>query len=338
LIGVTDGLAPGGNGTLHWLASANLSSPIQSATNHVVVQVASGWLTASVNGAQVLGLMVNFPQQALVGFTAGTGALTNRHMVSNVIIMSGAQPVQTVPEPFVGSTPARIMDTRSNLGASGPVAPGGTVSLAVIGQGGVPTTAVSAVVLNVTVTDTTAPGYLTVYPDGVATPLASNLNFVPGQTVPNLVIAPVGADGKVDLYNGSGGTVQLVADVSGYFPTGTFGPLTPARIMDTRSNLGASGPVAPWGTVSFDVLGQGGVPATGVSAVVLNVTVTDTTAPGFITVYPDGVSTPLASNLNFVPGQTVPNLVIAPVGADGKVDFYNGSSATVQLVADTSGY
>jgi hypothetical protein len=99
----------------------------------------------------------------------------------------------------------------------GPVQPGGTVSLPVLGQGGVPTTGVSAVVLNVTATEPTAPGYITVYPDGVSQPLASNLNFSPGQTVPNLVIAPVGADGKVDFYNGSGGTVQLVADVNGYF-------------------------------------------------------------------------------------------------------------------------
>jgi hypothetical protein len=90
--------------------------------------------------------------------------------------------------------------------------------------------------------------------------------------------------------------------------------------------------------VSLPVLGRGGVPTTGVSAVVLNVTVTNTDAPGYITVYPDGVSPPLASNLNFVAGQTVPNLVVAPVGADGNVDFYNGSTSTVQLVADVSGY
>jgi hypothetical protein len=192
-------------------------------------------------------------------------------------------------------------------------------------------------VLNVTVTDTTAPGFITVYP-GVSRPTASNLNFVAGQTVPNLVVVPVGPDGNVEFYNGSTATVQLVADGSGYFPTGTFGTLTPARNMGTRSNLGASGPVAPGSTVSLPVLGHGGVPTAGVSAVVLNVTVTDTFAPGYITVYPDGVSQPLASNLNFVAGQTVPNLVIAPVGADGSVDFYNGSSNTVQVVADVSGY
>jgi hypothetical protein len=240
-------------------------------------------------------------------------------------------------------TPARLMDTRSNLGANGPVAANGTVSLAVLGHGGVPASGVGAVVLNVTVTSPAAPGFITVFPDGVAKPLASNLNFIPGQTVPNAVVAPVGANGKVDFFNGSTGTVQLIADVSGWFASGSPGPggltpLTPARLMDTRSNLGANGPVAANGTVSLPVVGHGGVPASGVGAVVLNVTVTSPTAPGFITVFPDGVAKPLASNLNFIPGQTVPNAVVAPVGADGKVDFFNGSTGTAQLIVDVSGW
>jgi hypothetical protein len=107
--------------------------------------------------------------------------------------------------------------------------------------------------------------------------------------------------------------------------------------MDTRTSMGAMGPVAAGATVKLVVLNHGGVPASGVAAVVLNVTVTDTHAPGFVTVFPDGVARPTASNLNFGPGQTVPNLVIAPVGAGGMVDFFNGSSSTIQLIADVSG-
>lgn len=71
-------------------------------------------------------------------------------------------------------------------------------------------------VLNVTVTDTKASGYISSYPSGTAAP-ASNLNYVTGQTVPNLVIVKVGADGKVTLANSSPGTVQLIADVAGYY-------------------------------------------------------------------------------------------------------------------------
>ena len=76
--------------------------------------------------------------------------------------------------------------------------------------------------------------------------------------------------------------------------------------------------------MSLVVDGTGGVPGSDVGAVVLNVTVTRPTTAGFVTVYPDGSARPVASNLNFSPGETVPNLVVAPVGSDGKVDFYNG--------------
>ena len=240
-------------------------------------------------------------------------------------------------------TPSRILDTRYDVGATGPVAAGGTISLQVDGTGGIPASGVAAVVLNVTVTGPADGGYLTVYPDGGSRPTTSSLNFSAGETVPNLVIAPVGADGKVDFYNGSSGTVQVLADVSGWFASGTAGaggltPLTPSRILDTRYDVGATGPVAAGGTISLQVDGTGGIPASGVAAVVLNVTVTGPADGGYLTVYPDGGSRPTTSSLNFSAGETVPNLVIAPVGADGKVDFYNGSSGTVQVLADVSGW
>ncbi|HEY5148259.1 MAG TPA: polysaccharide deacetylase family protein, partial [Mycobacterium sp.] len=144
--------------------------------------------------------------------------------------------------------PARIMDTRTNLGVTGPVPALGTVSLQVTGQGGVPASGVSAVVVNVTAADPTSAGYITVWPSGTTMQQTSNLNFQAGQNIPNLVVVPVGADGKIQLFNGSGGTVQLIADVTGYIlggtPTlpGAVASLSPARIMDTRTNLGVTGP------------------------------------------------------------------------------------------------
>ena len=61
-------------------------------------------------------------------------------------------------------------------------------------------------VLNVTVTEPRPASYLTAWPTGDPRPLASNLNYVAGQTVPNLVIVKVGAGGKVSLYNAAGVT------------------------------------------------------------------------------------------------------------------------------------
>ena len=236
-------------------------------------------------------------------------------------------------------TPARIADTRF---AGGPIAAYTSRTLQILGAGGVPASAVSAVVLNLTVTDTTAAGYLTAYPSDTTPPNASNLNFVPGQTVPNLVVVPVGADGTIQIYNGAAGSVDVVADVAGYYlagtPTaaGTLGALTPARILDTRFD--SNGPVPGVSGRALRVTGQGGVPATGVSAVVVNLTVTDAAGSGYITAFPSGVNRPNASNLNFVAGQTVPNLVVVPVGADGKIVLFNGSGAAVALVVDVVGY
>ena len=250
----------------------------------------------------------------------------------------------SVPGAFVAVAPQRLLDTRKGVGGSGPVVKSGTVHLQVTGRGGVPATGVSAVVMNVTVTAPSGSGYITAYPDGTSLPTASNLNFVKGQTVPNLVTVKVGTNGKVALRNGSGGTVQLIADVAGYYldgaPSvpGAFVAVAPQRLLDTRKGVGGSGPVVKSGTVHLQVTGRGGVPATGVSAVVMNVTVTAPSGSGYITAYPDGTSLPTASNLNFVKGQTVPNLVTVKVGTNGKVALRNGSGGTVQLIADVAGY
>jgi len=75
----------------------------------------------------------------------------------------------------------------------------------------------------VTVAGSTSSGFVTAWADGTERPLASNLNFLPGQIIPNLVVVPVGEDGMVDLYNGSPGSTQLVADVAGYYLSGTPG-------------------------------------------------------------------------------------------------------------------
>ncbi|TPG19331.1 M6 family metalloprotease domain-containing protein [Pedococcus bigeumensis] len=247
----------------------------------------------------------------------------------------------TPPEPshFTPLTPARLLDTRSGVGApKAAVAAGGTVSLKVAGLGGVPATGVGAVVLNVTVAQPSAAGFVTVWPAGEGRPVTSNLNFVKARTVPNLVVVKVGAGGFVDLYNSSGST-QLIADVMGWFPEGSdFTGVSPTRLLDTRSGNGTpQGPVPGGQAVSVDVTGRGGVPATGVGAVVLNVTVTGPTTSGYVTVWPHVQSRPATSNLNFSPGQTVPNLVIVKVGPDGLVDLFNSAGQT-HLLADVMGW
>ncbi|MEO7397601.1 MAG: hypothetical protein ABIW84_03470, partial [Ilumatobacteraceae bacterium] len=221
---------------------------------------------------------------------------------------------------------------------------GAIAELDVTGVGGVPDLGVTAVVMNVTVDTPYTAGFLTAYPGGEERPLVSNLNFVPGQTVPNLVTVKIGANGKVNLFN-SGASTNVIADVAGYYtstaqPNGRFSALTPARLLDTRDGTGRTGVAGPigWGqTIDLGVTGVGGVPATGVSSVALNVTVDQPTAKGFLTVYPTGEAKPNASTHNFVPGLTVANMVIAKVGSSGKVSIYNFAGDT-HVVADVVGY
>ena len=115
-------------------------------------------------------------------------------------------------------------------------------------------------------------------------------------------------------------------------------PVSPARLLDTRT--GEGGNLAPLGQQVFtelDVTGVGGVPETGVTAVVMNVTVDSPTASSFLTAWPSGETRPGVSNLNFVAGQTVPNLVTVKVGANGRVNLFN-SSGNVDVLADVVGY
>ena len=194
-------------------------------------------------------------------------------------------------------------------------------------------------VLNVTVTNTTAAGYLTVYAAGSSQPAVSNLNWVAGETVPNLVVVPVGSNGQVTFFNALGST-HLVVDLEGYFmapsgSAGAFQPLTPARLLDTRT--GAQTKLGPNASLKLQVTNVGGVPPTGVSAVVMNVTVTNPAAASFLTVWPSSASMPLASNLNFTAGETVANRVMVAVGTGGQVSIFNSAGST-DVVADVAGY
>ncbi len=255
----------------------------------------------------------------------------------------------TLPSsPYVGLTPARLLDTRTGGATAdgggaggGPLAAGSTIELQVTGRGGVPGDA-DAVVLNLTAAESSGPGFTTAYPCGTARPLASNLNYLAGQTTPNLAVVKVGVGGKVCLFAATS-SVNLIGDVAGYFPAGSFTGRTPARLLDSRS-VGATvdgggvggGPLAGGAITQLTVAGRGGVPADA-SAVVLNITATEASGPGYATAWPCSQPQPLASNLNYGAGDTVPNLVFVKLGAGEKVCLFT-ATASVNLIADVSGY
>jgi hypothetical protein len=214
--------------------------------------------------------------------------------------------------------PTRILDTRNGTGARAEkVGPTNWVEVPVSTFGGVPPSGVAAVVLNVTVTEPTASGHITVWPTGVARPNASSLNFVPGWTGANSVTVGVGAGGKVSLFNSAGNT-HLIADVVGYYldsslnpsagPGGLFHPGTPFRRLDTRTwPFGKLGP--GYSALLRTNFGEGNAH---IKAWVVNITATESEGPGYVTAWNGDGPPPNASNLNLAPGKTVPNFAIVP--------------------------
>ena len=170
-----------------------------------------------------------------------------------------------------------------------------------------------------------------------APPLVSNLNVYAGGPTPNLVISKIGDGGRVRLRNNSG-TVDLLADVYGYYEVsaagGLFRALSPSRVLDTRP-----GTVGAGRTTDVVMAGAGGIGA-GVTAVALNITGTGPTTSTDVRAYPapgSGSAVPTVSTLNLVRGQTAADAAIVPVGSGTKVRLYN-NSGTVALIADVAGW
>jgi hypothetical protein len=266
-----------------------------------------------------------------------------------VLDVEGYVAAPTVSPPaaglYNGIVPNRILDTRIGLGsAKAQLCAGQTITVQVSGTTNVPSSGVGAVVLNVTATNTVvAPSAVTVWPAGAAQPGTSNLNFVPGQTVPNRVIVKLGTGGAVNFYDQFGHT-DVIADVVGWFTDGSvalggsrFVGVTPARLLDTR----LSSSLGPAATLVLPVAGHGGVPSMGAgvppTAVVLNVTVTNPSTASYLTIWPDGAVRPTTSDLNFVRGLTVPNLVVVKLGTGGSIDIFNGYGTT-DVVVDVVGW
>lgn len=227
--------------------------------------------------------------------------------------------------------PQRIVDTRTGPGPVGKLAVDGEFAVTVAGVAGVPATA-TAVLLNTTVTQTDAQGFLTVWGCGSPRPNASNLNYVANDEAANLVAVKVGSAGQVCFSAGEAAT-HLVVDVSGYFDNSgsLYNAVAPERFVDTRIG-GAK--VQADGTLAVTVAGVGSVPANATS-VILNATVNQPGSPGFLTVWPCGTPRPLASNVNFS-SFDVANLVAVRIGSDGQVCF--SPNQATHVIADVMGW
>ncbi|MFF1493238.1 PKD domain-containing protein [Streptomyces sp. NPDC058304] len=316
-----------------------LDSSVTSSTTPLDISIA--WGDGATTAASASGTQIVSSEHTYAELGTYTVKVTVTDNAANTTVTNEVA-FTTAGSDYTPYGPTRLLDTRNGTGApKSKVAAYTSAHLKVGGNGGIPA-GVTAVVLNVTVTGTTSGGHVTAFADGDDRPSTSNVNFVPGQTVPNLVIVPVGPNGYVNLYNGGWESVDLIADVTGYFTqtaSSGYTPLAPQRFVDTRSGTGtAKGQLAGYGSFSTQITGLGNVPASGVTAVALNVTVTNPRSDGHLTVYPSGQQAPTASNVNFTTGQTIANSVIVPVGPDGKISVRNGGWNPADVIVDVVGY
>ncbi len=215
----------------------------------------------------------------------------------------------------------RLVDTRSALGGSARLAAGDTLAVPVVPPGS-PATAVQ---LNLTAVQPGADGYVTVWPCGADRPTVSNLNPVAGVTRPNLVNVRVGEAGTVCLYTDQ--ETDLLVDLLAEYRPGAparFAAIEPRRVLDTRGGRrpahAARSVVVALGTAV---------------AVQTNVTATNTTAPGFLTVYPCFADPlPSTSNVNYAGAESTANSTSMRPGRGYGCVF---ASAPADVVVDVFG-
>ena len=323
---VTVNLVATGPAAPGWLTAYDCDDPIPYASN------------VNYKGAA----SVSTSNMSAVGVSdAGTICIFTSQSTDVVADITGYMPATSVISPAL---PERLLDARVAAGQIGYTGPrptaGQTVALDVtdVGDMQVPTGS-KGVFVNVTAVDPAAAGWITVYACDAPKPNASALNYYPGDAIPNLVLAPIAADGTICLYTEAG--TDIAVDLVAVVPaTSEYVAAGPQRILDTRAAAGqvgyTGGKPGAGQVIEVQVSGVGAaaVPTTA-SAVFLNVTTTNQSPVGWVTVFPCGTQKPNTSNGNFR-GSTTANLAATALGDSGRVCVFVSSSTDV--VVDLVGY
>ena len=268
----------------------------------------------------------------------GDGDLTNT--------IAGKLQTSTSPATYAPLSPTRILDSRVGNGLSGPIGSHVAQTFQVTGRGGVPGDA-TAVTGNLTATAQSSSGYLYVGPVAMNNPTSSSLNFPKGDDRANGVTVALGSGGTLSITfvgASAAANTHAIFDVTGYFVPDASGasyvPLTPSRILDTRSGTNLVGPFSSHAARTFGVTGRGGVP-TNATAVTGNLTVTAQTSSGYLYVGPDAMNDPTSSTLNFPKGDDRANGVTVAIGSGGTLSItYVAPSTgpTAHVIFDVTGY
>lgn len=248
----------------------------------------------------------------------------------------------------------RLVDTRSGYRTgtvAGPVPPRTVQTVQVRGEAGVPANA-TAVILSAVVTNVNAPGNLRIFPAGQDVPVSSVVNYAPGKDKATATVVGLPASGKISFYSDTfapvtTSPVEVILDVTGYVVGDTtYTAVPPTRVLDSRPGSGHLGPVpgalAAGTAYQVRLPGSAGIP-TGATTVVLNVVAISPSSVGNLRFYPNkagSTTPPAASNVNYVPGRAISNLVVVALPDDGIVNLYSEMfpGEVVDVAVDVVGY
>ncbi len=257
------------------------------------------------------------------------------------------------------SKPIRLLDTRANQGncdsVSVPIAAGTSITtLARTTCEGLTIPAVAqAIVANATVVNVSGQlGYMTIYPNGMSVPLASNIIYYPGRILSNAFTVSLNANGEFNIF--AERAIDAIVDVAGYYsaeatdaggPGLLFTPLArPVRILDTRANQGNCDSVGTPITGGTSIAAPAWLtcesltlPNTAKSVLGNATVINQSSQAGYLTLYPDGVATPLISNMVYFPNQLLANaFVVGTNTSNGQFRLF--AERTLDAVVDVSGY
>lgn len=345
------GVGLSGDGTLHvgWTRSSSTDNPssyaAHQAAGDALNSISAPELLAAgtaAYGGERWGDYVGVAQDPQVPSQAWNG---NQYS-GGTEWLTKITPLRTAGTTYVPITPVRVLNTRSAVGLSGMFSANKARTWPVAGQFGIPDGAV-AVTGNVTVTGQTASGFVAITVDPTNNPPTSSINFPKGQTRANNVTIPLSSSGTLSATYGavSGNKTHVLFDVTGYFLAddsgATFTPLTPVRVISTRTGVGLSGKFHAGSPRTLVVAGSSGVPLTA-TAITGNLTVVGPTKAGYVAITKDPVASPSTSTLNFPAGVTSrANGFFAPLSATGAVSIvYNVGSGTASadMIMDITGY
>ena len=257
----------------------------------------------------------------------------------------------TTGSTFSPITPTRIVDSRDGSGLSGlsgKFVSANARTFQVAGLGPIPGNAV-AITGNVTVTRQNAAGYVAVTPMPQNNPSSSTLNFPLGDTRANNVTVPLSAAGNLSMtYVATAGrTADLILDVTGYFlpnnSSATYHPVPPTRLLNSVTGIGQPGgtPAAfQAGIPQTFTIGTSSPVPVAATAITGNLTVTDQTKPGYLSITPDATPSPGSSNLNFPLGDNRANGFTAPLNTGHQLSIVYSAvtGATADVILDVTGY